>query len=366
MKNITFLSGLALFAGLSVFTVRASGQITIDQTDMPSVGLTVITDSDGTSKPSPGLKSASAQYWDFSTLKKQQAKTVEFMAPSSTPYASTFSTANLADSTLGGNGYTFFDITSSNFSATGAEEIVVANSTPFLVEINLNPYFEQSALPATYGSIVPPSVASGMEQFAVTFSVIVTGERFYDSITYNDTVDAWGTMKMPNGQTYDVLRQKHNEVDYEDVYLAYFNVFQTTPYERIISKKYEYNWYAKGIGYILVEMDMDSTSSTIKDIIWDTTAPPPVTTAINEMRSSGRNINAYPNPCSSQISFSSADKTEQYLAVYDVAGRKIETTEMKNGLAMLNTASYSNGVYLYVLTDTSGNITGRGKFSVSK
>lgn len=366
MKKNTLLSGLALLSGLSIFATRASAQITIDQSDMPTISTTVVTDSDGVTKPSPGIASSTAQFWDFSGLQKQQAKTIQFMAPSATAYSSTFTTANLADSTYGGNGYNFFNISSSLFTATGAEEIVIANAYPFQIEINLSPDFEQSALPATYGSVVPPTISSGMEQFSVTFSVIVTGEKFYDSIAYNDTVDAWGTLKMPNGQTYSVLRQKHNEVDYQDVYLAYFNTFQTTPYERIVTKKYEYNWYAKGIGYILVEMDMDSTSSTIKDLIWDTTAPPPVTTAINEMSSLGGNIHVYPNPCSSQVNFSSADKTEQYLTVYDVTGRKVDMTEMKNGLAMLNTNPYSNGVYIYLITDTSGNVTDRGKFTVSK
>lgn len=357
MKKITFLSALTVLTGF-----YASGQITIDQTDMPSVGLTVVTDSDGTSKPSPGPKGG-PQYWDFSGLQKQQAKTINFMLPSSTKYSSTFTTANLADSTYGGNGYNFFNISSSLFNVVGAEEIVVANATPFQIEMNLAPPFEQSALPATIGSIVPPTVSTGMVQFAVTFSVFVTGEKFYDTISYNDTVDAWGTMKMPNGQTYDVLRQRHNEEDYQDVYLYYFANWNF--YERLVQKKYQYDWYAKGVGYILVEMDMDSTTSTIKDIIWDTTAPPPVITGITAIHGSGKTM-VYPNPCGAQVNFSTANMAEQYLAIFDLTGRQLDRIIMKNGMSSLNTNAYSNGLYMYTLTDQSGNVVDRGKFSVQK
>jgi hypothetical protein len=363
MKKNTLLSGLALLSGLSVFATRASAQITIDQSDMPTISTTVVTDSDGVTKPSPGTMGG-PQYWDFSTLLKQQAKTVQFMAPGSTQYAADFSPSdNLADSTYGGNGYNFFQTNASFFSAQGAEEIVVADATPFQIEMNLSPDFEQSALPATLGSIVPSSISAGMEQFSKTISFIVTGEKFYDTISYNDTVDAWGTMKMPNGQTYDVLRQKHNEIDYENVYIY---IISWNSYERIVTYKTQYDWYAKGVGYILVEMDMDSTSSTVKDIIWDTTAPPPVTTGITIAGSSGGKINAYPNPCNSQVNFSSSNEAEQYLDIFDVTGRLLDKVEMKNGMATLNTGSYSNGVYIYTLTDQTGNQEDRGKFSVQK
>ncbi len=361
MKKITLLTGLAMFAGV-FFAGKASAQITIDQSDMPYVGLTVVTDSDGTSKPSYGPKGG-PQYWDFSGLKKQLSKTILFMAPTSTKYSSAFPSANLADSTIGGNGFNFFNISAGNFEAVGAEEIVVANATPFQIEMNLAPPFEQSSLPATFGSTVLQTTAQGMEQFSVTFSIVVTGERFYDTISYNDTVDAWGTMKMPNGQTYDVLRQRHNEEDYQDVYLDILSTW--TFYERIVSKKYQYNWYAKGVGYILVEMDMDSTTSNVKDIIWDTNAPPPVLTGLNKVGSSGKTF-VYPNPCGNSLTIQSASTSDLYLTVFDITGREIDRAGMPNGKSILNTGTYTNGVYIYTVTDQAGIQIDRGKFTVQK
>jgi hypothetical protein len=50
--------------------------------------------------------------------------------------------------------------------------------------------------------------------------------------------------------------------------------------------------------------------------------------------------------------------------VYDIAGRQIGQTEMKNGMAILNTSSFASGIYFYHVTDKSGNILDNGKFSV--
>src|ERR1700679_3069577 len=120
MKKSTLLSGIALVTGLFAFLPRASAQITITQADLPTTPLTVVTDSDGTSKPNPGLPSASSQNLDFSGLLKQKTKTINFMTPGATPYGSTFAAANLADSTYGGNGYNFFTTSASNFSVEGS------------------------------------------------------------------------------------------------------------------------------------------------------------------------------------------------------------------------------------------------------
>jgi hypothetical protein len=361
MKKLTLIAGIGMVTGLMAFVSNLSAQITIDYTDLPYAGLKVITEKDSTGLTvTPGNASSTAQAWDFSSLVKQKAATIVFMLPSATKYASAFPSANLADSTYGGNGYNFFDTSAISFAAEGAEEIVVAGGNNFQIELNLNPTFIQSGLPGTYGDIVPQGLATGMEQFSVTFSLVVTGERFYDSISYNDTVDAWGTMKMPNGATYQVLRQRHSETDYQDVYLD--ELSNWTFYERIVTNKNEYNWYTKGAGYILTEMDMSQNWDTIHDVIWDTSAPmPPL--AINTI-SLKNNVNVYPNPANDQVNFITAVKGDNYISICDITGREMERVAVKNGDAILNTSAFTNGIYFYSLTDASGNLLDRGKFII--
>jgi len=278
MKKLTFLFAVTFISGLLTLINHASAQITLDQADLPSVGLTVVVDSDGTTKPSPGIANiVSPQVWNFSGLLRQKSKTDLFVAPTSTAYSGVFTTSNLADSTIGGNGYNFFNTSATNFSVVGAEEIETMDGYNFQIEINVNPPFEQSALPA---SITTNNTASGSAWGSQTFSTVIlfiSGERFSTTISYSDTVDAYGTLQMPNGYSYPVLRQRHFETDVDSVFLYYGSAWHFD--ETIVANKNQYDWYAKGVGFILAEMDMSVTWDTINDIMWDTTAPPPAVTS---------------------------------------------------------------------------------------
>lgn len=361
MKKLTFLSGIAIVAGLTTFLPKVSAQaITLDQSDLPSPGLTVVIDSDGITSPSAGVSQiATAQFWDFSQLKKQKSKTDLFQTVPS-KYAATFSsTSNVCDSTIGGNGYNFFNTSPTNLTVVGAEEIQTALSTSLQIEINLNPTFQQSALPAT---IISNNINAGeawgtevINQSVAIFTMI----KFAAHIYYQDTVDAWGTMKMPNGFTYPVLRQRHFEHDLDSVY-GYTGGFWVFV-ERVISNKNQYDWYAKGVGYILAEEDMSTTWDTVVDVMWDTTAPMPA--SISEI-SIKNNVNVYPNPANNLITFSTANKVDQYITICDITGRQLDKKTVKNGIYNLPVTSYNNGVYLYYLTDVSGNWIDQGKFIV--
>lgn len=363
MKKLTL--AFAIAAGFLTLLTPASAQITITSSDLPSYGLMVGTQKDTSGiTVTAGNPSSSAQNWDFSSLTPQHAALIKFENASATPYATTFSAANIADTTAGVDGYNFFNATSSDFAVEGAEENVAFTYSMvtynFQVEINLSPVFNQASLPATYGNIIAPSISYGNEIFNQTI-IVFSKEKLATAIEYNDTVDAFGTMKMPNGKTYAVLRQKHNETDIDSVY-GYLGgnwIFV----ERMITYKNQYDWYTNGIGYILAEMDMDTTSSTIKDVIWDTTTSAPL--AVNEISVSG-NSNVYPNPCSAQLNIVTTDKTAQSITIYDVTGREADKVEIKNGVCVLNTSAYTNGVYFYTLSDKSGTMVDRGKFTVQK
>jgi len=151
MKKITQLATLiCLSLGWASY---ASAQITITTADMPTTTTQVIRATDTTTAPSPGSPSASSQNWNYASLKKQKVQSIMFMAPSATKYSSKFPGANLADSVVGTNGYNYFSSTAGQFAVTGAEQIVFYSGYYFQFELDLNPYFLQSNLPATYGAM---------------------------------------------------------------------------------------------------------------------------------------------------------------------------------------------------------------------
>jgi hypothetical protein len=358
MKKTTLFSNIAVALVCGIFSAKSYAQITISQTDMPSAGLTVITATDSTSGYMPGNPSASAQVWNFAALNHQKTANISFMAPSSTKYAAKFPTATLADSTAGVIGYDFFIVNSGEFAVEGSEQIVTYSGYYFQVEINLAPVFVQSNLSATYNDKVN-GVSRGHEEFGTTgiLAFVYDSVKLATSITYSDTVDAFGTMTTPTG-TYQVLRQNHHEVDVDSI-TGRSTAGKWSSIKTTITKYHQYNWYANNIGYILVQMNMDTTSNTVKNVIWDSTAP----ASINELSISGR-VSVYPNPCTSQITFQAPGNDVQFINVYDIAGRKLDQVEMKNGMNTLNTSSYASGMYLYTLADRNGNILDRGKFMV--
>ena len=358
MKKITQVCGLALISLLG-FTGNASAQITITNADMPTAGLTVITAVDTPSVYTPGPASATTQYWNFSGLKKARTMTVAFMNPSSTKYASVFSTATLADSTYHGSGNNFFVVNSTEFAVEGSEEIVNYSGFNFQVELNLKPMFVQSTLPATYGTKCN-GVSRGSETLGQSI-VIYDSEKVSTNITYFDTVDAFGTMKMPNGTIYNVLRQNHHEVDVDTIQLrSSISGTWSIPSGGITTTTtHEYNWYTNGVGYILAQMNVNPTTGAVQNVIWDTNAP----TGINEVSHFSK-VNVFPNPCTSQITFLATSNDVQYAYIYDLTGRQLDKVEMKNAMSVVNTNSYSSGMYLFTIADKDGNAIDQGKFIV--
>ena len=353
MKKTTLFAVFVSAGLLLANSPKVSAQITITQSDLPSAGLTVTTEKDSTSALVPGAAGTS-QTWNFGALLSQKAATIKFMNAAGSPYAGTYTTATLCDSTLGGNGYNYFISSPSVFTVVGSEQMVTISSNTVQIKMKLNPHYDQAQLPATYGTKFG---GTAWGSFTITKAIApADSEKVHTYIVYSDTVDAWGTMTTPTG-TYNVLRSKHDEIDYDSVFIHTFGAWYY--YSRTISKYYEYNWYTNGAGYKLVQMDMDSTSATVKDIIWDASAPAGIKTITQTT-----GINVYPNPCSTQITFQSANQNEQYVTIYDITGRQIEKADMKNGILNVNTAVYAKGMYLYKMTDTNGKSLGEGKFSV--
>jgi hypothetical protein len=363
MKKITKWCMLPIL-GVAAMATQASAQIHITSADIPSVGTSVVLAKDSASISFvPGNPSVSSQTWNFGSLVDQKSSTVLFMAPSTTKYSSYFPSANLADSTIGGNGYYFFNSSSSVFAVTGSEEIINVPSlgVSFQVFVPLNPNFTQSNLPATYGT-KDGGVSNGHYTFSSSaLALFYDSEKVVVQITYSDTVDAWGSMTTPTG-TYQVLRQNHHEVDIDSLKVRSTSgkwSVPAVPGAVTRTVKHQYNWYANSVGYILVQMNMDSNTTNVQNVIWDTNAP----ASVNEVSYNGK-VSTYPNPCTSQITFTTTVNTLQYINVYDVTGRKVEQVEMKNGTTNVNTSVFAPGMYLYTLTDMNGSPLDRGKFMV--
>lgn len=347
MKKFTYLFLLTFCVG---FTEKANSQITVTQSDMPAAGNVIVADSDLSPTVTPGSAGPS-QTWNFTALKNNISLTIGFVTASSTPYASYFTAANLADSIYGYAGYGFFTSTSGAFAIEG-----VSNVQGFSTNATFNPPFNQMVLQANYLNNFGGYSYGQTQPIALTYLGSDSAKATM-YITYADTIDAWGTMTTPAG-TYNVLRKKHYEVDIDSIFLHYpsppawnFVQAQTTEIR-------QYIWYTNGIHYPVAIMSMDTTNTKVKKVMWYS-GP----LAVNELHNSAQTL-VYPNPCTTQLTLHCSTQEAAYLSVFDIAGRSIEEVSMKNATSTLNTSFYAKGIYFYKISDQAGKILDRGKFSV--
>jgi len=364
MKKITLI-GISVF-GMFAFSYNVSGQITIGTADLPYAGLNITQEEDTTSTTLSAGTPGAGKTWSFGAMLPQKASSIMFTTPGATKYSAVFPTSNLADSTVGGNGHYYFINNSSEFAVEGVQEYVSdpTYGVTFLVELNLNPVFTQAQLPGSYGQIYS-GVSYGKDEFAPTgiVALVYDSIKVTTQITYSDSIDAWGTMTTPTG-TYPVLRQNHHEVDIDSAN-GRSSAGKWSNLQASNTAYHQYNWYTTGANFILVQMNVDPVTGAYLNTKWDNSVP--ATAGIQELSQSSDGILAYPNPCTSQITFQATSKNDaQYISVFDITGRQVEKLSIASGMISLNTSSYAGGMYLYNVLDKSGNIVGRGKFSVQK
>ena len=352
IKQILLHFAPVLILVFNVTSVKA--QITITQAEMPMAGSKAIMGVDTSRTFLPQNGSSSAQTWNYSSLTKPETYSYLFAAPSATPYYSAFHSSNVADSLVYGNGYSYYSSTPSSFAETGFAERIFDS----VLAITYRPFFVQIPLPATYGTI-DGGVAKGDTTRSFHY-LLYDSARGKVNITYADTVDAYGVMTTPYG-TDTVIRQKHYDVTVDSAFVRSSTSGLWTNYAGGTSTTitHEYRWYAKGINYYFAVMLMNQINTKDSMLFWFNGTD----VGINEISHSAF-TKVYPNPCTTQITFSCSSSHARQISVFDVAGRELSSREIKNGLINLNTSSYSNGMYFYRVSNDSGTILDRGKFIV--
>ena len=350
MKRRTLLiSGIAFFFVSSGTLLKA--QINITQSDLPGIGSKAVMAVDNSGSLSPQGASNAPQTWNYSSLQNTQTNKFLFVNPATTIYYSAFHSSNLADSLIFAPGYTYLASSPSNFSAMGYGEVMYG----YAIGINIRPYFEQISFPATYGT-TDGGMSRGDTAMAINYLGFDSG-KVVVIIHYADTVDAFGTMTTPYG-TQSVIRQKHYDVTVDSL-LVHSSRLGWTTYQATTTKNYIYRWYANGIGYYFVTMQMDHTNAHDSTVQWyDGT-----NTGIENI-SASRYTSVYPNPCNTQIAFNCSSPAAKEVSLFDITGRELSKKEMNNGVLTMSTSAYSTGMYFYQVSDASGNVLDRGKFIV--
>ncbi|HWY98981.1 MAG TPA: T9SS type A sorting domain-containing protein [Bacteroidia bacterium] len=357
MKKNQLLFSFAILSSL-VFASKLKAQITLTSADMPKVGNKVVYGHDtvhtSVSKLTAPMMGASVT-WNYSSLPTAYRDTDAFVNPASTPYGAKYPTATVADTVYGSVGYTYFDVTTGSSTVVGA----VQKLQGYKAGTTFNPAVLQMNLPGNYGNI-SGGVSNGIvPPFPVKYGPFDSA-RATLKVTYQDTIAAWGSLITPfYSSTYSVLCQKHYELDIDSVYLRDSTSKTWALLVAQKTKVHQYRWYTNGIGSALAVVSMDTANKNVTSLEWYDGYP----NDINEV-SQKYNTLVYPNPCNGQINFCYTGQNAQYAYVYDIEGRELKQSEIKEGKTTLNVSAYPAGIYLYHITDKSGNTVDAGKFTV--
>lgn len=328
----------------------ATGQITVNNQDMPIVG-NIYTKSTAASVGSIDYTITGANhFWDFSSLVPVSQTADTFVTVMQTPafyYPSFVLSANQAlkqpNINLGlfqmTNVYNFLNNSTSAYNLVGYAAQLNGIPLPLKYD-NPDRYYK---FPLNYGNIDSSNSHANLN---------VPGFGYFNEVKKRkNTVDGWGTLVTPYG-TFQVLRVKSVIYQKDSLHL------DTIPinFPAVVRNITEYKWIAKNQGIPLLEivetslgiMPAFTTTITYKDSLRNL--------GINEkpITISENKINIYPNPAKDKFSidFKLISPAEIEIGIYDITGSKIKEIIQPYGekgnykiSIDLNEAKITKGVY---------------------
>lgn len=259
-------------------------QITIDSTDMPIIGNTVILAIDTAAPGGLSVGGTGAQTWDFSNLQVHNLDTLQFVDPASTTFTADFPNSNIAIEGVQPVAYQTLDTTALITDGYAGDDPFGAGLT---VSASFVPTQKVLDLPSTDGSMF--SDTTGFDQVIETVSLQlpvpdVDSIRLVHNAWPTSVFDAYGDVTTPAG-TYTTIRQLYTEPSSDSIF-AYCsnpvgcNVFiATLPFgwsfvpsaltealvgvaNPTVETSYTYKWWAKGEDVPVAEVETDAPGGT--------------------------------------------------------------------------------------------------------
>jgi hypothetical protein len=286
----------------------SSAQPVIQYANTPAAGMTATVYAGN--KPTSAVSGAGVT-WNFSTLTFTPLGTATIVTPASTPFASSFPSAN-------------------------SSAIIATPTSTFYTYDNVQPTFQDQIadnITATGGSTYTPDPKRHLV-FPFNFGNSYTDT--YQCIScspgsFTVTYDSWGTL-IVNGKTYSNVARITNMFGY-----PYYSYYNTNPVFPILS------------------YDTSPSSGTTSIL-----AESPSFTGIKE-NYMDLNMSVFPNPANEELHIQNNTFMKVEFEMYDLLGNKIKEKELlsQGQLSNINTINYPAGMYLIKFRDEFNNSTFR-------
>ncbi len=358
MKKITTL----LFLIFSC--VFAKAQLTLSTASFPYVGATYISHHDSLGAAlTPGPAGAN-QTWNFSGLNNHYNDTTSVVSVSSTPNGASFPTANYAGKNAGS--YVYFINTASECQMIGLSGSLMGSSV-------LNIHYNTPNIPAKNG-ITYNSNYNFVNSFIINASGADVGQTAVDSVRIHSdmyvskTVDGWGTVTSPIGP-FPCLRilERDSSIRVIDVKLPF--VGWSLAFLNITNVNVNYSYVDDAGINPIVQLNMDSTSSTVNNAAYRQSWPAGIAETIKPSL-----FSVYPNPSESgnlHLLIGGLPAAKYVVQIFNMDGREINAAVFAVNTSSVTNANFSNlqlcsGNYIATISTIENKILQSLKFEVVK
>jgi len=372
MKKILLSSILFVAFG----SIQTKAQITIDSTNIVTVGEAVYQAVDTTLSITSIGPSGVNQTWNFSTLGTDRLDTLSFSVVNGQPLAASFPSANMVMTTTGpgmDSTWVYIDKNVNAMIVDGQATNINGVITAIPIPITL------AVFPATYG-MPPYSGTWNGTVFSIPLGIDPDGPGplpMIDSVkvnrytTYNGSIDAWGNVTTPLG-TFASLRQNQTENNIDSTFtLSNGNWTLINPFVASLAgiSQVAYDtvktarWWTDNATarFPLVEFDYNPDGS-INKASWLQASP----VGVKENSVVSTPINLFPNPAKDLVTVDIKNSKASVIKIFDITGKSVKTISLNQSNRTISVIDMDNGIYFYNIFDNKGNIINTNKFVVAK
>ena len=346
MKKILLFFAVASCTTLAQITINSS-----DVAIMFAIGNTATIHEDTLQSNFDIGSPGGGNNWDFTNLQSNLMVTLESIDPATSPYINDFPTANICNyssSTIGGNFSEIWTYSKLNGQFDVLGNAVVSSALPgFVTEISYDPYRRQYEHPFTINS-------QWSDTYTQTISINGTPVTS-SSVSISTLVDAYGTMTIPGGASYEALRIRE-----ELTISGITNV--------------NFSFISKNGAQVNVNAVSSNPPNSGMISVDGTTYYDGLVTSVKQISGLPNDFSLsqnYPNPFnpSTNIQYSIPEQSFVELKVFDVLGNEVATLVNKEQTAGVYRADFSGNSLasgLYIARITAGNFSNTIKMTLLK
>jgi Secretion system C-terminal sorting domain len=344
-----------LLAFFALLVTMIQAQPILNQSAVGAIGSTFYLGVQDTFPNGFSIGSAGAnQSWDMGNLLVNGFDTISFVSPSTSPYAASFPTANMAINQASLDGTAFLQVSGGGLDLLGLAADLLGTGSPIVVQ--QTPPSRIAQFPFTYQNTFTNTTIIDETVDASSFGIaFVDSARIKKIQERNLEADGYGMLVLPAGSNANVLRVKEINLQTDSIFIHTFlgwSLFQDSVYTDST-----FTWWNTTKGYYLAQATY--IGGTISAIRYQD----PVIVGAPEP--TGIAFQVYPNPASDRLFIDTDGKTYD-LRISDLQGRVIAQQKLHGTHAEVAVGELQRGFYLYAIIDKNGFAKQSGKVLLTR